>query len=204
MATRVVVAEDEWLAAAMLRHELEQQGYEVVGTAGTGREAVDCACRHAPDVVLMDVQMPQMDGLTATRALMELCPTCVVIVTGRAKLEAAAEQAGAMYYVTKPLLGAAIPGVVEIARHRFSHFLAVSKESLTTQESLETWLTLVRAVKLLVGRDAVTEDEAFHQVQAEARDRGETLRAAASRTVAELLGPASPGTPAGVLRNTQV
>jgi response regulator NasT len=204
MATRVVIAEDEWLAAAMLRYELEQQGYEVVGTAETGREAVECACRHAPDVVLMDVQMPQMDGLRATHALMERCPTCVVIVTGRAKLEAAAEQVGAMHYVTKPLLGARIPGVVEIARHRFSHFLAISRESLTPRESLETWLAMVRAVKLLVGRDTITEDEAFHQMQEEAKDRGETLRAAACRTVGELLGPTSPGAPAGVLRNTQV
>jgi len=194
MAVRVVIAEDEWLAAAVLRHELEQQGYEVVSAVGTGSEAFDACCAQTPDLVMMDVQMPGMDGIGATRAVMEKCPTCVVIITGKARLEEAAERAGAMSCVLKPLLGNQISPVVEIARHRFAHFMAVRTESATPQAALEDWQVVMRAVKLLVGRDTITEDEAFHRLQRRARESETTLQGAAAELLNGLLGPSSNAT----------
>jgi len=193
MAVRVVIAEDEWLAAAVLRHELEQQGYEVVGAVGTGSEAFDACCAQTPDLVMMDVQMPGMDGIAATRAVMERCPTCVVIVTGKARLEEAAEQAGAMSYVLKPLLGNQISPVVNVARHRFAHFTTVRTESATPPEALAAWQVVMRAVKLLVGRDTITEDEAFHRLQTRARASGTTLQGGAAEFLNGLLGPSPNG-----------
>jgi AmiR/NasT family two-component response regulator len=187
--TRILLAEDEWLVSVLLRQELERQGFQVIGTAGNGQEAVDLACRLQPDVVLMDVQMPQMDGLTATRTLMERCPTCVVLLTGKAGLEAAAERAGAMHYVLKPLFGPQIPSLFATARHRFLHYLALRAESPSPQDSLAAWQVVVSAVKLLLGRDAISEDQAFHRLQRDARDRAEALRITADRALRSLLAP---------------
>ena len=93
---RVVIAEDEWLLAMALRRQVESYGYQVVGTASSGREVLELCRRESPDVVFMDLQMPEMDGLEATRTLMQESPRCVVIITGKAQLDQLARQAGAM------------------------------------------------------------------------------------------------------------
>ena len=119
MGYRVLVVEDEWLLAVTLRGQLESLGHEVVGLASTGLEAIEqCRTRH-PDIVLMDVQMPKMDGLEATRSIMRDFPTCVVIVTGNALLAAQAGAAGAAGYVVKPLQASQIDGVLAAACRRF-------------------------------------------------------------------------------------
>ncbi len=191
MPVRVVIAEDEWLVAAALRRQVELSGYEVVGTVGTGSAAL-AACRaEGPDLVLMDVQMPEMDGLAATREIMQACPTCVVIVTGRAQLEQAARQAGAMSYVMKPLLGSQIPRVVEAARQRFRRFEEVRRASASPEEAVETWQAVQRAIDVLVGRDSLSEDDALAHLQQHAREQSLPLRAAAEELIRELNGQTS-------------
>lgn len=187
MAARVVVAEDEWLAAAVLCHQIEQLGYEVVGAVRTGEEALALSCSQHPDLVLMDVQMPGMDGIAATPAVMEQYPTCVVIVTGRERLEEAAERAGAMGYLMKPVLSSQLAPAVEAARHRFGHFMLLRKEATTPQQALATWLLVLRLVSSLVGREAITEDQAFHQMEHKALGSGGTLKAVAREMLTELL-----------------
>ena len=117
---RVLIADDEFLVAAQERCEVEALGHEVVGTARNGCEAVQLCESLRPDLLLMDMQMPEMDGLAATRHLMATHPVCIVIVTGKAHFAQAAEEAGAMGYAGKPLLRAVIPAVIETARRRFT------------------------------------------------------------------------------------
>lgn len=116
---RVLIAEDEWLLALSLAHDLRACGHEVVGVAHTGAQAIAMAEKRRPDLTLMDIQMPEMDGLEATRLLMASHPHPIVIVTGRAETREAAEEAGAAGYVVKPLLASRIPEVIAAAVLRF-------------------------------------------------------------------------------------
>jgi len=124
MAVRVVIADDEWLIAAQMRGEMEKQGYEVVAVAGTGAQALDLCLQHSPGLVLMDIKMPDMDGLEATTRIMSACPTCVVIVTGNPSMNGEADRAGAMGYVVKPLTPDKISATMPAARERFARLLA--------------------------------------------------------------------------------
>lgn len=117
---RIVIAEDNWLTPAVLRAALEAHGYEVAAVARTGGEALEACRRERPDVVLMDIRMPGLDGIEVTRQLMAESPTCVVMVTGDASLSAASEQAGAMGYLVKPFLPDEIIAAIRAAWARFS------------------------------------------------------------------------------------
>jgi response regulator NasT len=138
MALRAAIADDEVLVAMHLRHLMDSLGYEVVGTASTGKQAVDLCRAERPDVALMDLKMPEMSGLEATRELVETCPTCVVMVTGNAHFEQDAAEAGAMGYVVKPP-GESIASVVESARERFRCFLEICDQAADIEEALKTW-----------------------------------------------------------------
>ncbi len=179
---RVLIAEDEWLVAAALRRQVESHGYEVVGTVGTGTDALKACCAQVPDVVLMDVQMPGLDGLTATRALMAQCPTCVIIVTGKGRSEQAAAEAGAMSYVVKPLLSSQIPTVVDTARRRYERFVEVMNEAASFEEGMEAWLTVQNAVRAICEGEGLSEEEAFETLRQRAGEKGVTLGEAAGQT----------------------
>ena len=181
MPVRVVIAEDEWLIAAALSRQVQFHGYEVVGTVGTGTDAVALCRSQHPDVILMDVQMPEMDGIQATRILMETDPICVVIVTGKGKLEQESEQAGAMNYVTKPLLSNQIPLVVETARQRFERFTQIRATETDPSQSdpLASWIVIQRAVKKLAEESGSSEELAFQRLEQLATEQNADLLDAA-------------------------
>jgi len=131
------------------------------------------------------VQMPEMDGLQVTRILMEKCPTCVVIVTGRGKLEREARLAGAMSHVMKPVMVDQIPGLVESARQRFDHFMTIHSQSETASEALQTWLLLQELVALRSEVNGFSEEEALRRLQRAASERGLSLRAVAEEMLRE-------------------
>ena len=179
MATRVIIAEDNWLTPTVLRTELEAHGYEVVGIARTGTEAVELCREHTPDVVLMDIRMPEMSGIEATRLLMEECPACVVMVTGDTSLVVTAEEIGAMDYLVKPFMPDEIVTVVDIAQKRFARFMAIREASVNPHEALQTWQFVQRATKWMKHQERLTEDAAFLELERLARERGTTMRAVA-------------------------
>ncbi len=119
---RVMIAEDERLVAFVLRRQLEAQGYQVIGIAANGLEAIELCRSGSPDVVLMDIQMPEMDGIVATEQIMREKPTCIVIVSadGTAERIAAAEKAGAMAYLVKPVSDQQLSETIGEALIRFS------------------------------------------------------------------------------------
>ncbi len=127
--------------------------------------------------------MPEMDGLEATRMLMETCPTCVVVVTGRAQLDQVVEQAGGMGYAQKPLLTAAIAELVTTARQRFAHFARVRESALDGCEALATWRAVRQAVKMLMNTRGLSEGDAHRDLHRSAWEGGTTLRATADEVV---------------------
>ena len=165
MPTRIVIADDEWLMTLLLKTELERQGYEVIGIAGSGREVLSLCCEKTPDVVMMDIQMPGMDGLAVTRVLMEKCPMCVVIVTGKGLQEQAAEQAGAMSCVTKPLFGDHVASVVETARRWFQQFLEVRAQAVDFNDMMVKWRQVRKAVLLLMQQERISEEASLAKLQ---------------------------------------
>jgi response regulator NasT len=191
MRTRVLIAEDNWLTPTVLRAELEAHGYEVVGVAKTGTEAVDFTRAEAPEVVLMDIQMPEVDGIQATRAIMEERPTCVVIVTGHSELSQVAQQAGAMAYLVKPFMPDEIVEVVDQARRRYQWFELVLGESPDAYEALRVWSLLQQAVRVMANRDKVPEEQAFAGLRQRAADRGTSLHRIARTIVPTTEAPAS-------------
>jgi AmiR/NasT family two-component response regulator len=185
MAVRVLIAEDEWLVAAGLRSQLDRLGCEVVGVVRTGAEAVRLCAEARPDVVFMDVQMPEMDGLAATRRLMETCPQAIVIVTGNSTLRAAAEEAGAMGFVVKPLLDSQIPPLVDQASQRFARYRAVRDQATAGGSALQDWRTVRRALQQLVTVNGHTEAAGFEALQRRSTQRGQSLRQAAEEVLAD-------------------
>jgi len=183
MPYRVLIADDELLVAMQLQHLMVSLGYEVVGSARTGKEAVDLCRTQRPDLALMDARMPEMDGLAATRSIVEMCPTCVIMVVGSPHFEQAAAEAGAMAYVVKPA-GPDIASVVETARKRFRCFQDIRNQVGDTNETLKTWGRAWLAVKALMREKGVSEDEACDELKRSAHEQGVSIRVAAEQVLA--------------------
>jgi two-component system, response regulator PdtaR len=184
MALRILIAEDEWIIAATLRHQLLALGHEVTATVGTGVEALARGLENGLDLTLMDIQMPEMDGLTATSRLMTDRPHPVVIVTGRATNRAAAEAAGAMEYVLKPILTHQLPVIIEAALARFGRFCAVRAEALDGAQALTDWVRVQDAMRGLMAERGMLEEEAFAHLREVAAVGRLTLAQAAREIIA--------------------
>jgi AmiR/NasT family two-component response regulator len=125
---RVVIAEDEWVIAEQIRLELVELGYEVVAIARTGTAALDLCVQHRPDLILMDIKMPDMDGLVATARIMASWPTCIIVVTGYPELGEDTARAGAMGYLVKPFTAEAFASVVRAAQDRFARLMSTGAQ----------------------------------------------------------------------------
>jgi response regulator NasT len=182
---RVLIAEDERLLAFALRGQLEARECEVVGIASTGTEAVELCCSSRPDVVIMDIRMPEAGGIEATRRIMQQCPTCVVMLTafGQSDQVSAAEEAGAMAYLVKPVNADQLIPAVTLARRNFGEFVALRKELTDLQDTLETRKLVERAKGILVDRAGITEAQAFRRLQKLAMDRRVSIKSVAEKIV---------------------
>jgi AmiR/NasT family two-component response regulator len=191
---RMLIAEDELILAYAMRGQLEQRGVEVVGLAADGTAAV-AQCRQLhPDVILMDVRMPEIDGIEGTRLIMQHCPTCVIIVTAFADEETRtkAEAAGAMGFLSKPIQAAGVLEEVPQARARFAEFAALCAESSGVEEALAARRLVEAAKARLVAAGAAEAAAAFAALTERARQSGTSLRAMAERVVAGTNGDGPP------------
>jgi two-component system, response regulator PdtaR len=175
---RVLVAEDEALIRLDLAEMLREEGYEVVGEAGDGQEAVELAESLQPDLVIMDVKMPRRDGIDAASeiASKRIAPIVVLTAFSQRELVERARDAGAMAYLVKPFSITDLVPAIELALSRFAEISALEQEVATLSDRLETRKLVERAKGLLQSKHKMTEPEAFKWIQRAAMDRRTTMR----------------------------
>jgi AmiR/NasT family two-component response regulator len=185
---RVVVAEDESLIRMDVVETLREHGFDVVAEVGDGALAVAAVIEHKPDLVVMDIKMPNMDGLTAAEQMAEH-KVAVVLLTAFSQKELVdrANQAGAMAYVVKPFTPNDLMPAVEIALSRHSQLIALEHEISDLNERFEIRKLVDRAKGLLNEKMNLTEPEAFRWIQKASMDRRLTMQEVA-QTVIEQLG----------------
>lgn len=188
VAKRVLVAEDEALIRMDIVETLRDSGYEIVGEAGDGQEAVELATELKPDLVVMDIKMPRMDGITAAKHLAELhIPVVLLTAFAQKELFEQAAQVGAMAYVVKPFNPNDLLPAIEIALHRHSELRALESEVADLNERLETRKIVERAKGLLLAKKLVPDEpEAFRWIQKASMDRRLTMKDVAKTIIEQL------------------
>jgi len=180
-----VVAEDEALIRMDLVEMLAEQGYEIVGEAGDGQTAVDLARALSPDLVMMDVQMPGMDGITAASqiAAERIAPVVMLTAFSQRELVERARAAGAMAYLVKPFTPSDLVPAIEMAMSRYTELRALEAEVDDLQEQLETRKLVERAKGVLQEALGISEPQAFRWIQKTAMDARTSMRQVAQAVV---------------------
>jgi response regulator NasT len=185
---RAVVAEDEALIRMDIVETLREGGYDVVGEGANGEEAVALAAEHKPDVVVMDVKMPVMDGITAAERIAKdrLAPVVLLTAFSQTELVERARDAGAMAYVVKPFTPADLLPAVEIAASRYIEIKALESEIADITERMETRKKVERAKGLLMEKMKLNEPESFRWIQKTSMDRRLTMREVAEAVIDQM------------------
>jgi response regulator NasT len=190
---RVLVVEDEALIRLDLTEMLTEEGYVIAGEAGDGEQAVALARELRPDLVIMDVKMPKVDGIAAAASIVEerIAPVVMLTAFSQRDLIEQARDAGAMAYLVKPFARHELVPAIELAVSRFAEKRALEDEVATLNDRLETRKIVDRAKGLLMTRQNMTEPEAFRWIQRTAMDRRTTMKAVAEAVVEGLAAPRS-------------
>ena len=185
---RVLVAEDESIIRMDIVETLREAGFDVVAEAGDGEQAVALATEHKPDIIVMDIKMPNMDGITAAAEMQKLkIPVVLLTAFSQRELVDQASEAGAMAYVVKPFTPNDLLPAIEIAWARFQQFQTLEQEIQDLTERFETRKLVDRAKGLLNEKMNLTEPEAFRWIQKASMDRRLTMHEVAV-TIIEQLG----------------
>ncbi|SDR02447.1 response regulator receiver and ANTAR domain protein [Tsukamurella pulmonis] len=188
---RVLVAEDEAIIRMDLTEMLREEGYDVVGEAENGQVALEKARDLQPDLVIMDVKMPVLNGLDAAQdiARERIAPVVMLTAFGQREFVEKAREAGAMAYLVKPFTKADLVPAIEIAISRFAELKALEKEVTTLSGQLETRKLVDRAKSILMQAHGVSEPEAFRWIQRTAMDRRTDMRTVAHLVIDTLGTP---------------
>lgn len=186
MSVRVVIAEDEAIIRLDLKETLEEEGYEVVGETGRGDEAVELVRQLSPDVTILDIKMPGLDGLSAARIVAGERLSAVVILTAFSQRDLVdqARDAGALAYLVKPFQRSELVPAVEMALGRFREIRDLANQSESLEEQLETRKIVDRAKGQLMDKHDLAEADAFGFIQRTAMRERTTMRAIAERILA--------------------
>lgn len=165
--TRIIIADDESIIRMDLKEMLTALGYLVVGEVGDGRSAVNLAREVRPDLVIMDVKMPDMDGIEAASLLTQekLAPVLLLTAFGQRELIERAKEAGVVGYLVKPFRESDLTPAIEVALARFGEFKAMEEQVTDLREALETRKVVDRAKGILMERDSLNEQESFRRIQ---------------------------------------
>jgi AmiR/NasT family two-component response regulator len=196
-ARRVVIAEDEALIRLDLAEMLAEEGFEVVGQAGDGETAVSMAEQHRPDLVVLDVKMPRLDGITAAQRIagQRIAPVVMLTAFSQRDLVERAREAGAMAYVVKPFGKHDLVPAIEMAVARFAELQQLEAEVDDLTERLETRKAVDRAKAVLQRQLDLSEPDAFRWIQKTAMDLRLSMRQVADGVLSH--GPSMPAGPAG-------
>jgi len=191
MTTRVVIAEDEAIIRLDLKELLEEEGYEVVGETGRGDEAVALVKQHEPDLAILDIKMPGMDGLAAAREIAGERRAAVLILTAFSQrdLIEQARDAGALAYLVKPFQKSDLIPAIEVALGRHQEMRALEAEVQGLEERLEARKVVDRAKGLLMDRNGMSEVDAFNFIQKTAMQQRLQMKAVAQQILDGRLTP---------------
>jgi AmiR/NasT family two-component response regulator len=187
-ARRVVVAEDEALIRLDIVESLKDVGYDVVGEAANGQEAIDAAQKYKPDVVIMDVKMPGMDGITAAKTITDegIAPVVMLTAFSQQSLVKKASDAGAMAYVVKPFVPEKLLPAIEIAISRFEQMNVLRSQVSDLKERFAARKKVDRAKGLLMENMGLSESEAFRWIQKTSMDRRLTMAEVADAVISQV------------------
>ncbi|RFU83851.1 response regulator [Streptomyces triticagri] len=185
MTTRVVIAEDEALIRLDLKEMLEEEGYSVVGEAGDGQRAIELAREHSPDLVILDVKMPVLDGISAAEKITEesIAPVLMLTAFSQRDLVERARDAGAMAYLVKPFSKGDVVPAIEMAVSRYTELKALEKEVADLSQRLETRKLVDRAKSILQTEYGLSEPAAFRWIQKTSMDRRMSMQQVAEAVV---------------------
>jgi response regulator NasT len=183
---RILLAEDETIIRLDLKEILERAGFDVCAEARDGEEAVELAERELPDLAILDVKMPRLDGIEAARRILERRPIPIVMLTayGHDELVSRAVEAGVFGYLVKPFREADLLPAIHAARARHAELEALREESESLAEALATRKVLERAKGLLMEREGLSEPEAFKRLQRASQVSGRPMKVVAEALIA--------------------
>lgn len=187
-AMKILIAEDETIIRLDLRELLEKAGFEVVAEARDGEEAVELARAEQPELALLDVKMPKLDGIEAARRIIDERPIPIVMVTayGEDELVARAVDAGVFGYLVKPFRESDLLPAIRTARARHEELLALREEADSLAEALAARKAIERAKGLLMEREGLTEQAAFARLRKASQISGRPLKVVADALIATL------------------
>jgi response regulator NasT len=182
---RVLIADDDPIIRLDLRQMLETLDYDVVGEAGDGQAAVEQARETRPDVCILDVKMPVMDGIEAVNLITEdnIAPTILLTAYSDKELVDRAKDAGVFAYLVKPFKPSDLPPAIEVARSRFEQNQALNAEVGTLQERLETRKLIDRAKGILMDEHTLSESEAYRRIQVQSMNLRKTMKEVAEAII---------------------
>ncbi len=183
MSVRILVAEDEALIRMDLVEMLQGAGYEVVAEATNGQEAVELTQLHKPDLAILDVKMPVLDGISAAEKIISLAPVLMLTAFSQKELIDRARDAGVMAYVVKPFTISDLIPAIEIAISRHLQMRSLADEVADLHERLETRKLIDRAKGILMKALNLSEPEAFSWIQRAAMDRRMSMKAVAAAVI---------------------
>jgi len=188
-AARILVAEDEALIRLDLVEMLTEAGYEVVAQATNGVEAIALAKEFKPDLAILDVKMPELDGISAAQEIIEISPVLMLTAFSQKELVERARDAGVMAYVVKPFSINDLTPAIEIAMSRHLQMRSLKEEVTDLHERLETRKVIDRAKGILMAAMNLTEPEAFGWIQRAAMDRRMSMKAVAEAVISPESAP---------------
>jgi AmiR/NasT family two-component response regulator len=182
---RVIVADDESIVRMDLREMLESLGYLVVGEAGDGESAIHLSRELKPNIVIMDIKMPGMDGIEAGRILTEerIAPVLLLTAYSQQDLVERAKEAGVMAYIVKPFHEADLAPAIEVALRRWQEFRSLEREVEDLKEALETRKLVDRAKGILMDTQGLSEADAFRRIQKTSMDQRKPMKEVAEAIV---------------------
>jgi AmiR/NasT family two-component response regulator len=191
MTIRVVIAEDEAIIRLDLKETLEEEGYLVVGETGRGDKAVDLVRELRPDLAILDVKMPGMDGLEAARLISKdrICGVVILTAFSQKEVVEEARDAGALAYLVKPFQKSDLIPAIEVALGRFRELQVLNGEIEELGEQLEARKTIDRAKGILIDAHQMNESDAYGFIQRGAMNHRTTMRKVAEMIVAGTLKP---------------